>query len=62
MNTINCVGCGKELKLQVCQSAAGYYAGHWCKTCGPHDRQSFYFGTKEDAQEMVDQMVSATNN
>lgn len=48
-NVIICDDCVEEMELSVCQSAAGFYLGFWCNTCGPYDRVSDYFGTREEA-------------
>ena len=45
--------CGRILKLQVCNSMAGYYIGHICPECGPYDRVSGYFKTKEQAEAIL---------
>lgn len=42
--------CGKILRLQICQSMAGYYVGYICPNCGPYDRVSGYFKTREQAE------------
>lgn len=31
----SCLDCEEELKLDVQRSAAGYYLGFFCNTCGP---------------------------
>lgn len=41
--------CGKELKLAIQQSAAGYYLGFFCPDCGPYSRESGYFKTRDAA-------------
>lgn len=38
----------------VCISGAGYYIGTTCPECGPYDRCSGYFRTREQAQEALD--------
>jgi hypothetical protein len=46
--------CHKELLLQVCHSAAGYYIGTWCKKCGPYERYSRdYYKTSAKAQRAL---------
>lgn len=52
-NVIICDDCIEEMELSVCQSATGFYLGFWCNTCGPHDRVSDYFGTREKANEAL---------
>lgn len=46
-----CTGCGTPLKLEVCQSRAGYYIGFQCPNCGPYSRESGYY-KNQDAAEM----------
>jgi hypothetical protein len=41
--------CGRELALQVCQSAAGWYLGYFCPDCGPWSRETGYYATREEA-------------
>jgi hypothetical protein len=48
-----CDECGVTVKLQVCQSAAGYYIGTMCD-CGPYSRESDYYSTHEAAQLALD--------
>lgn len=52
--TVKC-SCGKELELQVLQSAAGYYIGHMCKRCGPFSRESGYYKSQDAAQKALDE-------
>jgi len=42
--------CGKELKLEVLRSAAGYYIGTFCQQCGPYSRESGYYSTTAAAE------------
>ena len=44
-----CYSCRQKLKLEVLQSAAGYYIGTFCKNCGPYSRESGYYATKDEA-------------
>jgi len=46
--------CGEPMPLQVCRSAAGYYLGHFCWSCGPYSRESGYYQTPEAAQAALD--------
>jgi hypothetical protein len=52
--------CGKEFKLEVLHSAAGYYIGTRCHTVGcdeaglPYSRESGYYKTKKEAQKALD--------
>lgn len=50
---IVCEDCIDVMKLAVCQSNAGFYLGFWCNHCGPWDRVSDYYGTREDAEEAL---------
>ena len=50
-----CLDCDKELEVQVCQSAAGFYIGYWCNEDGPHSRESGYYKSAKGAQEALDQ-------
>jgi len=43
------VGTETGLPLAVQQSAAGYYLGTFCPTCGPYDRVSGYYPDREAA-------------
>lgn len=47
-----CIDCKRVLKLKVCHSAAGYYIGYCCDTCGPWSRVSGYM-TKEGAEKVL---------
>ena len=42
------------LRLRVCRSAAGYYAGYWCPWCGPYDRIGDYSRAQQEASEWVE--------
>lgn len=50
-----CPDCNRELKLQVCKSAAGYYLGTYCN-CGPYSRESGYFDTEAEAKEALNEI------
>lgn len=43
-----CPDCEIVVKLEVLQSAGGYYIGSIC-ACGPYSRESIYFKTIEEA-------------
>ena len=45
-----CIGCGTELLIKVCVSAAGYYIGFFCPQCGPYSRESGYYGSREETE------------
>lgn len=47
---VKCSECGTELPLKVCQSGAGFYIGCFCNQCGPYDRESGYYATREKAE------------
>jgi hypothetical protein len=44
--------CGETMKLQVYKTCA-YYAGFQCINCGPYDRVSDYYNTKEEAEDFI---------
>ena len=48
-----CMECGTELNIQVLRSAAGYYIGFFCPTCGPYSRESGYYRSREEAEEAL---------
>lgn len=48
-----CTECGAALPLGVCSSAAGYYVGTWCDTCGPYSRESGYYKTRDEAERAL---------
>lgn len=52
-------GCTATLRFGVHESAAGSYLGYWCPECGPFDRQSGYFPSKEAALYYLENHVSA---
>jgi hypothetical protein len=43
-----------KLVFGIYQSAAGFYIGRFCPECGPFDRQSGYFETREKAEEYLE--------
>lgn len=49
----DCDTCGGYMLLQVCKSAAGYYLGFHCPQCGPYSRETKYYETKEEAQNVL---------
>jgi len=49
--------CGTILALKVLKSAAGYYLGYCCPSCGPYDRISAYYG-KEEAESLLGEIKS----
>jgi hypothetical protein len=49
-----CMDCKAHLKIKVCRSAAGYYVGFFCDTCGPYSRESGYYATAAEAQKDLD--------
>ena len=48
----SCGDCGKEMRIEVLRSAAGYYIGTFCH-CGPYSRESGYYGTKPEAEKAL---------
>ena len=44
-----------KLVFGIYQSAAGFYIGRICPECGPFDRQSGYFESREKAEEYLEQ-------
>jgi hypothetical protein len=44
--------------LKVLRSAGGYYVGMFCPKCGPWDRISHYFPTREECQSHLDWLNS----
>jgi hypothetical protein len=49
-----CPDCGKNMPLQVITRGAVFYLGHYCSECGPWDRTSGYFTSKEAAEKELD--------
>lgn len=47
-----CEDCGATPKIEVQNSAGGYYIGTWCD-CGPYSRESDYFRTREQAEKAL---------
>lgn len=48
-----CTDCKLDLPLQVLMSAAGWYVGTFCGSCGPYSRESGYYATREEAKEAL---------
>lgn len=48
---VKCEDCGETMHLQVLRSPAGFYLGHTCSICGPWDRCTEYFATREQAEK-----------
>ena len=48
-----CSACNTELVPKVMSTMGGYYVGTSCK-CGPFSRETDYFKTEEEAQEVLD--------
>ena len=48
-----CSDCGVTVRLQVCQSGAGYYIGTMCD-CGPYSRESGYYPTCKAARNALE--------
>jgi hypothetical protein len=51
--------CNYVMKPQVCQSAAGYYIGYFCKNCGPYSRESGYFKNKVECEKALLEFVAS---
>ena len=49
----NCHECGTELTIDVQKSAAGYYIGFWCPSCGPYSRERGYSRNRQQAQMVI---------
>ena len=41
------------MPYEVLSSAAGYYLGYFCPVCGPYDRASGYYKTREMAERSL---------
>tara|TARA_R110000765_G_scaffold334881_1_gene425216 strand:- start:28 stop:246 length:219 start_codon:yes stop_codon:yes gene_type:complete len=39
---------------RLCMSAAGWYIGFRCISCGPYSRESGYYATPDEAQQALD--------
>jgi len=48
-----CHECGTELSIDIQKSAAGYYVGFFCMTCGPYSRESGYYRSYEEAEKAL---------
>jgi len=46
-----------KLVFGIYQSGAGFYIGRYCPECGPFDRQSGYFETREKAEKYLENMA-----
>lgn len=51
--TTECVECHQTLTIKVCHSWGGYYVGFICPNCGPYSRESYYYKTREEAEEAL---------
>ena len=47
----HCVECGRKMDTEVLRSGAGYYIGCFCPDDGPHNRESGYYATFEEAEK-----------
>jgi len=52
--TSECAECKASLELAVCKSAAGYFIGYWCNAHGPCGRETEYFGTEQEAEDVLE--------
>ncbi len=48
-----CFNCGTKLAVKVCVSGAGFYIGFFCLNCGPYSRESGYFSSREEAEQVL---------
>ena len=49
-----CLECKTTLTTRVLTSAAGYYLGFRCPSCGPYSRESGYFPSRESAERALE--------
>jgi uncharacterized Zn finger protein len=56
---VKCSECSEVLPIKVLKSHAGFYVGYFCPNCGPYDRQSDYYKTREDAEAVLLMMMRA---
>jgi len=52
----DCTECNCLLPLKVLESAAGFYVGYFCPTCGPYERLTSYYKTAAEAKELMEAM------
>lgn len=45
--SLRCFNCNSYMTLGVYMSAAGYYIGYFCNKCGPYNRISGYYPSRE---------------
>ena len=50
---IKCDDCDELMVISPCQSAAGYYIGFWCNSCGPYSRESGYYSSHQEAEKAL---------
>ena len=53
---VKCPDCGYVMELDVQRSAAGYYLGYFCGSCGPYSRETGYYFSEADAQDDLDRI------
>jgi len=47
-----CPDCNEKLPFKVLSSGGGWYIGTFCH-CGPYSRESEYFATREQAEQIL---------
>ena len=52
-----CPDCKADLKLDIWQSAAGFYIGYWCMDDGPISRETRYFSSEGAAQLALEEIL-----
>ena len=52
----------KEIDVNVHESAAGFYIGAFCFKCGPLERFTQYYKTKEEAQKDLHKIKGLTQS
>ena len=56
-----CSECGHVLTMRVLESPAGFYLGFFCVNCGPYDRLTGYFATREEAERYEEKQRMVRN-
>jgi hypothetical protein len=58
MNKI-CLDCQTKLTIEVLGSHGRFYIGYWCPNCGPYDRITDYFDTRDKAESILLSLIRA---